>query len=207
MLNGHFDSVLFYIKMSEKRNFFQLYNHLYSERGKIMDKLMLLKEFEEIYKQTYKQTLKYIICKCNNLEDVNDIIQDTYVELYKNLKKEKELDIDNINAYIIGISKNIVKKYYKNKREKTSIIELPTNEDIEIRDIFDLEEQIITKMNVEKIWEFIKNKNVIVAKIFYLYYSLDMKIIDISAELNLTQSNIKNYIYRTLKEIKEKGVI
>lgn len=172
-----------------------------------MDKLMLLKEFEEIYKQTYKQTLKYIICKCNNLEDVNDIIQDTYVELYKNLKKEKELDIDNINAYIIGISKNIVKKYYKNKREKTSIIELPTNEDIEIRDIFDLEEQIITKMNVEKIWEFIKNKNVIVAKIFYLYYSLDMKIIDISAELNLTQSNIKNYIYRTLKEIKEKGVI
>ena len=69
-----------------------------------MDKLMLLKEFEEIYKQTYKQTLKYIICKCNNLEDVNDIIQDTYVELYKKLKKEKEVVIDNINEYIIVIS-------------------------------------------------------------------------------------------------------
>ena len=32
--------------------------------------------FEKFYDDTYKSVLKYTICHCNNLEDVNDIIQD-----------------------------------------------------------------------------------------------------------------------------------
>ena len=47
-----------------------------------------LENFEEIYKATYNSTLKYIICKCSNIEDVNDLLQDTYVELYKILKRK-----------------------------------------------------------------------------------------------------------------------
>ena len=50
-----------------------------------------LENFEEIYKATYNSTLKYIICKCSNIEDVNDLLQDTYVELYKILKRKKEI--------------------------------------------------------------------------------------------------------------------
>ena len=38
--------------------------------------------FEKFYDDTYKSVLKYTICHCNNLEDVNDIIQDIYTELY-----------------------------------------------------------------------------------------------------------------------------
>ena len=43
----------------------------------------ILKEFEIIYKNTYNKILKYVICKCSNLDDVNDIIQETYIEFYK----------------------------------------------------------------------------------------------------------------------------
>ena len=49
-----------------------------------------LEKFEEIYNKTYKTTLKYIVLHCSNLEDVNDIIQDTYVELYNNIKRKKQ---------------------------------------------------------------------------------------------------------------------
>ena len=41
-----------------------------------------LKQFDKIYEKTYKRVLKYIVCKCSNMEDVNDIIQETYLELY-----------------------------------------------------------------------------------------------------------------------------
>ena len=47
----------------------------------------ILKEFEIIYKNTYNKILKYVICKCSNLDDVNDIIQETYIEFYKKLKE------------------------------------------------------------------------------------------------------------------------
>lgn len=36
-----------------------------------------LKDFEKIYEETYDKTLKYIVCKCSNIEEVNDLIQDT----------------------------------------------------------------------------------------------------------------------------------
>ena len=67
---------------------------------------------------------------------------------------------------------------------------------------FDLEEDIINQENVEKIWNYLNNKNVLIAKIFYLYYALGLKISEISKELEINESTIKTYIYRTLKELK-----
>ena len=48
-----------------------------------------IENFEKIYNETYSQILKFIICKCKNLDDVNELIQDTYVELYKTIKNKK----------------------------------------------------------------------------------------------------------------------
>ena len=55
-----------------------------------MSTLITLENFEEIYSKTYNNTLKYIICKCLNFEDVNELIQDTYMELYQALSNKKE---------------------------------------------------------------------------------------------------------------------
>lgn len=70
----------------------------------------LLKKFEKIYHETYAYTLKYIICKCNALNDVDDIIQETYIELYKVIQNNRK--IDNYQSYIITIAKNKIIKYY-----------------------------------------------------------------------------------------------
>ena len=51
-------------------------------------------------------------------------------------------------------------------------------------------------------WEYLKNKDISIAKIFYLHYTMDMKIADIAKALEMGESNVKNYLYRTLKELK-----
>jgi len=58
------------------------------------------------------------------------------------------------------------------------------------------------KNNVAKVWKYLKQKDLITAKIFYLYFAVDLKITEISKDLELNESNIKNRIYRTLKELK-----
>ena len=63
-----------------------------------------------MYNKTYNIVVKYVVCKCNNVDDINDIIQDAYIALYKQLLKNN--DIDNINNYVIGIAKNKINKYY-----------------------------------------------------------------------------------------------
>lgn len=157
-----------------------------------------LNKFNEIYNKTYNLVVKYVVCKCNNIDDVNDIIQDIYIALYKQLLKNN--DIENINQYVIGIAKNKINRYYglsykiKNLFTKTEINNLKNNTDIE--------KIIIDKNNLEKIWQYLKNKNIIIFKIFYLYYVESLTIKEISNHLNINESNVKNYLYRTLKELK-----
>ena len=59
--------------------------------------------FKEIYRNTYQTTLKFIIIKCHNIEDINDIIQDTYLELLLLIKRKKILEIEHINQYLLPL--------------------------------------------------------------------------------------------------------
>lgn len=164
------------------------------------------KEFETIYQNTYQRTLRFIIIKCNHIEEINDILQDTYVELLKIIKKQKVLVIENIDSYIIGIANNILKRYYHKKKKDNIIsyyIENQEETELEIKDDFDLEQDIITKENVKRVWQYLKNKDLTTTKTFYLYFAMGLKISEIAKELEITESKVKNKIYRTLKELKK----
>ncbi len=161
-------------------------------------------DFEEIYKKTYYSVMKFIVVRCNNVEDVNDILQDTYVELFKKLKRINLVTEKDYQNYILGIANNVIKRHFSRARKfKVSEIDEDDHNN-EIIDETDIEEEFITKENVSQVWDYINSKDLITSKIFYLYYALDMKISEISKELNINESNVKNRIYRTLKEIKDK---
>lgn len=187
-------------------NFFANFNDYIVKGEEIWRLGLTTKDFEKIYKDTYNQTLKFIVVKCNNIDDINDIIQDTYIELLKIIKKKQPLEIDNLNNYILGIANNIIKRHYYKKKKENIVFYYSKDEDnaeLEIKDNFDLEQDIITKENVAQVWNYLKNKNIEITKIFYLYFALGLKISNIAEELEMTESNVKNKIYRTLKEIKK----
>lgn len=168
---------------------------------------LIQKKFEEIYARTYQSVLKYIVCKCQNLDDVNELVQESYIELYKLLQKKYFFKLNDETAYMIGIARNILKKYYRNRyKDRTNFIyfskDIEEAENLLIADV-DLETDIIKKENIEEIWNYLNEKNVLIAKIFYLYYALGLKISEISIELAISESAVKNYIFRTLKELKE----
>lgn len=159
--------------------------------------------FNQIYDKTYPMISKYVILHCENIEDVKDILQDIYLEVYKLIKKNKIIN----EEYIMGITKNKIKDYYRFSY-KHKIISLFTKyDDLElidtIPDDFNLERNILLKCSNEEVWNYLKKKPVIISKVIYLYYYLEMSILEISQELNISESNVKNYIYRTLKELRK----
>lgn len=162
-----------------------------------------LNKFDKLYNETYQEISKYVVCSCNNIDDVKDIVQNIYLEAYKHITKEK-----NINReYLFGIAKNKIKDYYRfNYKAKFISLFSNTKKDIELVDTIksdiDIERSYFLKYDTEKIWNYLKRKPVIISKIFYLYYYLELTIKEISKELNITESNTKNYLYRTLKELK-----
>ena len=163
-----------------------------------------LKQFDEYYYMTYQDILTYVVCNCSNIEDVKDIVQNIYIELYKKLNKnEKILDP---KAYLIAISKNKIKDYYRFKYKNKIISLFSNNNDKEIisdiKSDINIENIILTKEEIKKVWKYLKTKKVIISKIFYLYYYNNYSIKEISKELKVTETNVKHYLYRTLHELK-----
>lgn len=165
-----------------------------------------LKKFNEIYDKTYNNIQKFVVCKCSNIEDVNDIIQEIYIELYKKISNIEK--IKNIDSYLIGIAKNKISKHYGLLYKfKTLSLNIKDDTNLEIidniPDIIDIENIAIKGVDLESIWEQLKKKKIVIQKIFYLYYNLDFTIKEIANELNLSESYIKNCLYRTLKELQK----
>lgn len=160
--------------------------------------------FEFLYNNTYNNVLKYTICHCRNLDDVNDIIQEIYTDLYKTIVNKKYINLENVESYIIGIAKNKIKRHYTSKKEDALMqIENEKMEQFSDNEI-DIEKDLITKDNVLQVWKYLKNKSELTTKIFYLYYVMELPIRTIANDMKITESNVKNHLYRTLKELKEK---
>ena len=139
-----------------------------------------LDKFDVVYNESYKDISRYVVLNANNIGDVKDILQNIYLEVYKNIDKVSDKN------YVFGIAKNVLKKYYRFKFLRKDDTEITDN----------------IKSNIELVWKYLKKKNNNIAKIIYLYYYEDFTIKEIANSLNLTESNVKNYIYRTLKELR-----
>lgn len=161
-----------------------------------------LKVFDELYETTYYDISKYVVSNCSKLDDVEDIIQNIYLEVYKNISKNKSIT----KSYIIGIAKNKVKDYYRFRYKEKLVSLFSSKNDIELLDNIpsdiNIEESILLKYDTALVWKYLKNKKPVVSKIFYLYYNLELTIKEISECLNITESNVKHYLYRTIKELK-----
>lgn len=163
--------------------------------------------FTQLYEETYDELLKYIVTHCSNLEDANEILQDTYLDFYRALKRRNI--IQDPRSYLFAIAKNKVKKHYtlfyrfKTISLFTSIKD--TNNEIQdlIADDTDLEEQIMINLEIEEVWAHLKQKKQIIQKVFMLYYYFEMTHKEIAEALSISESSVKNYLYRTLKELRK----
>lgn len=161
----------------------------------MIDNLALTK-FEKLYADSYETISKYVVCNCSNIEDVKDIIQNIYIDVFKHIEKIEE------TSYIVGIARNKIKDYYRfNYKKIFSFFEKNNDNLEELPSDINIEENFLKGSNIDEIWDYLKSKSVIISKIFYLHYYLDLTIKEISLELKISESCVKNYLYRTLKEL------
>ncbi|APF22756.1 RNA polymerase sigma factor [Clostridium butyricum] len=173
------------------------------------------KQFNDIYDSTYRKIQIYVTYKCSETEDIGDIMQETYMKLYKVLKKKGVDYIENPEAFIMDIAKKSIFNHYSVKQKLKHVICVNfrrddndyTGEEIEkIDDFFknSIEENIISKDRLDEIWGYLESKPEETKKVFYLFYYGDMSIKNIAHTLNMNESTVKTKIYRTTNEIRNK---
>ncbi len=157
--------------------------------------------FNDIYNKTYNSIFRYILSKCHNLSDIDDIIQDIYTDFYFILEK-KAHKIENYEAYLMKITKNKIYKYYiyENKIKDTindyeMLLTIPDN--------FKIEQATFEKFTTEDIWNETKNLNIITQKILILYFKEEYKINEIAQFLEINESTVKTKLYRGINDLKD----
>lgn len=158
-------------------------------------------KFNKIYNDTYKDIVKYVVCSCKKIDDVSDIVQNIYLEVLKKINK-KEIN----KNYLMGIAKHKIKDYYRFRYRKREIsIDKENDDNITFYDKIpsdiDISNNFIISNDIDKVWKYLKRKSILISKIFYLYYYMGYKIREIAVILNISEVNVKHYLYRTLSEL------
>ena len=185
-------------------------NIVTTKDGDFMRGSDIASRFNEIYDSTNKSVLAFIASRCANTSDINDIFQDTYMELYQILNKHGADYIADGKAYVFRIAKRKLARYYSLlKRLQMFIpvlIKTTDNEEIELSDTeidsILMEDCVVNQIMLENAYKYIEQKPADTRKIFYLFYNAGLSISEIAEELSLSESSVKNKLYRTIKELR-----
>ena len=73
---------------------------------------------EKIWKEFSKSLLRFIISKVSSREDAEDILQEVFIKIYKNINTLKENQ--KLKSWVYSITRNTVIDFYKRKKIKIS---------------------------------------------------------------------------------------
>lgn len=143
----------------------------------------------------------YTIIRNSNLkitdEDIEELIGDVIFTIWKNREK---LDINKKAApYIAGITKNLIKKKYRDMKIFDNIEDY---EDILIEDS-NIERQFIENERNKEIMKHLDNLKEEDKKIFLLYYFNEKSINEIANEWKMSESKVKSKLFRARKKLKK----
>jgi len=172
---------------------------------------IITSRFNEIYGSTYKGVLSYVTAKCGNTADVQDIMQEAYVEMYQILAKRGVDYIKNEKAFCLRIAKQKLSRHYTLlERFKMFVPMISTNNDGDEMEATDFEDEsflvedfTVNQLLLEEVRRLIEQKPIAVKKVFYLFYDVGNTIPEIAQLLSMSESNVKHKLYRTLKKLRE----
>ena len=140
--------------------------------------------------------------RINNEADIDDAIQETMIEAYRNIKKLREPQ--KLKKWVITILVNKCNKIYRKKYKK----------DVSIEE-YDLDKYIVSNnysrvdddLNFYSLLKKLKYEERI---IIILYYMEQYPINDIKDILKMNENTVRTHLFRARKKIKEnyeKGVV
>jgi len=160
--------------------------------------------FEEIYKQCYGH-IAFVCSKlCHNKEDVEEIVQDTFMVAFK---KADELRGDTLLALLRKIAvRRCYKEYKKNQIKRTVYLD----EEIEEVDAMELDEDFLPEeylQSKELQTELLQIVNDLPPKqreMIYLYYYVDINTEEIARLNNCPSVNVRRALHAARNTIKSK---
>ena len=162
-----------------------------------MDKVKINQSFEQIYDRTYTDIYKYILLKVSPKETAEDILQNTYLELYRKMLSGET--IFRPKHFLLTVAKRRLADHYRSATDEESL-----DDNIAIVDESALEAlENDDSFLYEDIMQSLERSDTTAYRIFYLHYGCGHTLKKTAKLLGMTESTVKSKMYRTLRKLKK----
>ena len=145
-------------------------------------------DFDNIYEEYFDRIYYKVLSVVKNDDDAEDICQETFISVYKNLSKFREES--NIYTWIYRIAINKTYDFFKKRK-----LEFEINDDVlSLPEDINFDTKIILEEKLKLISE--KEKEIVVLKDIYGY-----KLKEIAEMKNMNLSTVKSVYYKALKDM------
>lgn len=159
-------------------------------------------DIEKVIEEYSNYLFKVIKNKCGDIlqtEDIEEIILDVFLALWKN--KDKLDETKSIKPYISSIAHNLTQKRLSELNLKYKFIELDENLKIDVDDEINF---IDNKIKIEELNYILKDLSEEDYQIFTLFYYYSNKTKEIAKKLDISNVKVKTKLYRIRSLIKKK---
>lgn len=168
--------------------------------------------FNRVYNETCRSVSRFVVSKCGNREDAEDIIQNVYTRFFKRISEKGHEDIESPEAFLINIAKFECRTYFSGRKKDDKVSSFSDYSEEEMvaieREMSKpqqrLEDVISNKIVAKQIFDDIMKTDELTGQIFYLHFACDMKLEDVAKALDVKLSTVKNKLYRTIERQKKK---
>ena len=145
-------------------------------------------DFDSIYEEYFDRIYYKVVSVVKNESDAEDICQDTFISVYKNLEKFREES--NIYTWIYRIAINKTYDFFKKRK-----LEFEINDDVlSLPEDINFDSKVILEEKLKLLEE--KEREIVVLKDIYGY-----KVKEIAEIKNMNLSTVKSVYYKALKDM------
>ena len=145
-------------------------------------------DFDNIYEEYFDRVYYKVLSVVKNDDDAEDICQETFISVYKNLSKFREES--NIYTWIYRIAINKTYDFFKKRK-----VEFEINDDVlSLPENVNFDTKVILQEKLKLISE--KEREIVILKDIYGY-----KLKEIAEIKNMNLSTVKSVYYKALKDM------
>lgn len=176
----------------------------------------LEQRFNELYEATVRPTTGYLMARCRRQADLADLLQETYLEVFRALSRTPVQRLRSGPALVRQIAKQRLYRYYRKleRLDEISLTQQPDETDdgeVNLSDIKQLEDYlsegpddlVYDRIIMEQIHGMIKEAPEFDREIVRMRYGLDLTFREIADVLECPESTVKSRLYRFLKKVRE----
>jgi len=155
--------------------------------------------FNEIYESLWPQVYKFIYYKVQNTEEAEELTQEVFQKVYRQLKKQN-INEEKIKAYTFTAARNIVYDLWRNKGRRPKIVDIGTLNEKGIEVEYDnqmMESNLVVEEALKNLSE--EDREIITLRILEGY-----SVNEVSEILGMPTGTVKSKQFRALQKLKEK---